>query len=67
MYVKIGPYVNWIGAYQISDKIPFLSEDTKEIIGGWLSETWLKISVNGFILNDIARSKFVLISMILGV
>ena len=42
MRVYIGPYVNWIGPYQIADKIPFLSEDTKEKIGEWLSETWVQ-------------------------
>jgi len=41
MLVKIGPYVNWIGPYQIADKIPFLSEDTKDKIGDWLSDTWV--------------------------
>ena len=41
MKVYIGPYVNWIGPYQIADKIPFLSEDTKQKIGDWLSGTWV--------------------------
>jgi hypothetical protein len=41
MKVYIGPYVNWIGPYQIADKIPFLSEDTKDKIGDWISDTWV--------------------------
>ena len=42
MKVYIGPYVNWIGPYQIADKIPFISEDTQEKIGEWLAETWVQ-------------------------
>ena len=41
MKVKIGPYTNWIGPYQIADKIPFVSEDTQFKIGTWLAETWV--------------------------
>jgi|694.fasta_scaffold01392_59 hypothetical protein len=42
MKVNIGPYKNWIGPYQIADKIPFLSEDAREKFGDWLSETWVQ-------------------------
>ena len=42
MKVYLGPYVNWIGPYQIADKIPFISEDTQEKIGEWISETWVQ-------------------------
>lgn len=41
MKVHIGPYRNWIGTYQIADKIPFISEDTADKIGEWLSKTWV--------------------------
>ena len=41
MRVKIGPYREWIGPWQIADKIPFLSEDTKDKIAEWLSHTWV--------------------------
>ena len=41
MKVYIGPYTNWIGPYQIADKIPFIREQTKEKIGDWLAETWV--------------------------
>jgi hypothetical protein len=41
MRVYIGPYKNWIGPYQISDKIPFISEDKRHEIGEWLSKTWV--------------------------
>lgn len=41
MKVNIGPYRDWIGPYQLADKIPFISEDTADKIGEWLSETWV--------------------------
>jgi hypothetical protein len=41
MRVYIGPYKNWIGPYQISDKIPFISEDKRHEIGAWLAKTWV--------------------------
>jgi hypothetical protein len=41
MKVYIGPYRNWIGPYQIADKIPFISEDTSHKIGAWLADTWV--------------------------
>lgn len=41
MKVKIGPYKNWIGPYQIADKIPFLSEDARHNVGEWLASTWV--------------------------
>lgn len=42
MRVNIGPYREWIGPYQLADKIPFISEDTADKIGEWLSQTWLE-------------------------
>ena len=54
MKVSIGPYVNWVGPYQIANKIPFLSEETKEKIGCWLSETWVNDFCNWF-YNKIER------------
>ena len=41
MKVEIGPYRSWIGPYQLADMIPFISEETSEKIGHWLSETWV--------------------------
>jgi len=41
MKVYLGPYRNWIGPYQIADKIPFISEDTQFKIGTWLADTWV--------------------------
>ena len=41
MKVYIGPYIRWIGPYQIADKIPFLSESKKHSIGEWLADTWV--------------------------
>jgi hypothetical protein len=41
MKVKIGPYRNWVGPYQLAEMIPFVSEDTQWKIGEWLSETWV--------------------------
>jgi hypothetical protein len=42
MKVYIGPYKNWIGPYQLASKIPFISEDTTDKVGDWLSKTWVK-------------------------
>lgn len=41
MRVKIGPYIDWIGPYQIADKIPFISEKRAEKIGDWIAKTWI--------------------------
>ena len=41
MKVSIGPYTNWIGPYQLAEKIPFISEDTQEKIGDFLAKTWV--------------------------
>ena len=41
MKVYIGPYTTWLGPYQIADKIPFISEDTRNKIGDWLANTWV--------------------------
>ncbi len=40
MYVKIGPYKDWIGPYQIADLLQYVgvSEDRCFIIGTWLAE-----------------------------
>lgn len=46
MKVYIGPYKNWIGPYQIADKIPFLSEDTRDKIGDYLATTWVASACN---------------------
>lgn len=42
MRVNIGPYKNWIGPYQIADKVPFISGESKDKLGDWLSQfKWL--------------------------
>jgi len=41
MKINIGPYKGWIGPYQIADKIPFVSDDTRFAIGEWLADTWV--------------------------
>ena len=41
MKVYIGPYNEWFGPYQIAQKIPFISQNTKEKIGDWLAKTWM--------------------------
>jgi hypothetical protein len=41
MYVKIGPYKEWWGPYQIANLIPFASEETKDKVGDWLAKTWV--------------------------
>jgi|694.fasta_scaffold00037_200 hypothetical protein len=41
MRVYIGPYTTWLGPYQIADKIPFVSEETRDKIGEWLANTWV--------------------------
>ena len=54
MRVKIGPYLNWVGGYQIADKIFFWHEKypSEELIerwdyrlhdrfGEWLASTWI--------------------------
>ena len=48
MKVYIGPYKEWWGPYQIANLIPFLSEETKENIGCWLSKTWVNDLCNWF-------------------
>jgi hypothetical protein len=42
MKVKIGGYLTWVGAYQLADMIPFISEDTSHKIGEYLSKTKLQ-------------------------
>jgi len=40
MKIKIGPYKNWVGPYQIVDKILFfVNDDKRHNIGSWLSKT----------------------------
>lgn len=41
MKVKIGPYKNWIGPYQLAELVPFLNEDQQDKLGSWLAETWV--------------------------
>ncbi len=43
MKIHLGPYINWIGPYQIADKLQKLglSEDRCYAIGEWLADTWL--------------------------
>jgi uncharacterized protein YukJ len=41
MRVKIGPYKNWIGPYQLAEMIPFLKEDQKDRLGECLAQTWV--------------------------
>lgn len=41
MKVYIGKYVKWWGPYQLAELIPFVSEDTQDKIGSWLSRTWV--------------------------
>lgn len=41
MKVYIGPYITWLGPYQIADMIPFISEERKDKIGNYLSKTWV--------------------------
>ena len=41
MKVKIGPYKNWIGPWQIAEWVPFLNEDQKDRLGHWISHTWI--------------------------
>lgn len=43
MYVKMGPYKDWIGPYQIADLLQYIgvSEDRCDKIGEWLSKTWV--------------------------
>ena len=41
MKVRIGPYINWIGPYQIAGKIPFISSSTAHKIGEYLNKTFL--------------------------
>lgn len=44
MKVKIGPYLNWWGAYQIADLLKYVgvSEETCFKLGEKLSETWVQ-------------------------
>lgn len=41
MKVYIGPYKKWWGPYQLAELIPFISENTQDKIGDWLSKTWV--------------------------
>lgn len=41
MRVYLGQYVYWFRIQCIIDKLPFLSEETKNRIGDWLDDTWL--------------------------
>lgn len=48
MKVYIGPYVNWIGPYQIAEWVPFLNEDQKHNLGEWLASTWVNKVCNWY-------------------
>lgn len=43
MYVKMGPYKDWIGPYQLADLLQYVgvSEERCDKIGDWLSKTWV--------------------------
>ena len=41
MKVYLGPYKNWVGPHQLAEKIPFISEETADKVGDWLSGTWV--------------------------
>lgn len=42
MKVHIGPYINWIGPYQIANKICFGKSEVSEKLGEWLAKyDWL--------------------------
>lgn len=43
MYVKIGPYKDWIGPFQLADLLQYVgvSEERCDNIGKWLSKTWV--------------------------
>ena len=41
MKVYIGDYPDWIGPYQLADMVPFISQDKRNKLGNWLSETWV--------------------------
>lgn len=48
MKIKIGPYVNWVGPYQLSNMLfkRVLGEDRAGAIGAWLSDTWVSKLLN---------------------
>jgi hypothetical protein len=41
MKVYIGKYPQWIGPYQLAEKIPFISEDTREKVADYLHDSWV--------------------------
>jgi hypothetical protein len=45
MKINIGPYVNWVGPYQIADvlKLVGVPSNTCYKIGDWLSSTWVNL------------------------
>jgi hypothetical protein len=46
MKVFIGPYKNWVGPYQIAEKLLFwLHKDDEKVLkfGEWLDNTWLRV------------------------
>jgi hypothetical protein len=56
MKVYIGPYLNYIGPYQISNKILFFTnKETKEKFGDWLSG--IKVLDNFFVWLDKKRCR----------
>lgn len=44
MKVYLGPYIRWIGPFQIADLLRYVgvSEDRCHKIGEWLNKTWIK-------------------------
>lgn len=44
MYVKIGPYRNYYGPYNLADLLKYVgvSEDRRAAIGEWLDNTWVR-------------------------
>jgi hypothetical protein len=57
MKVKIGKYPNWLGPYQIAEKIPFIQDKTVDAIGEWLSNTWVDTVCKWKIFNQPQKVK----------
>ncbi len=56
MKINMGPYLNYIGPYQVADKILFFtSRETKENFGDWLSR--IKVLNNFFVWLDKKRKR----------
>lgn len=71
MKVYIGPYINWIGPYQLTEKIFFWTEKypldsefedrwdykAKEKFGDWLADTWVTSFLNWIYKNKKRKIK----------